>query len=86
MLAFGVMLGLRRARIEPGRDFSVVGNDDVSEAALWTPALTTNLIDARALGEAVARLLLARIDDPGAPAQRVVLPVHLVVRESTGPC
>ena len=85
MLAFGVMLGLRRARVEPGRDFSVVGNDDVSEAALWTPALTTSLIDAGALGEAAARLLMARIEDRAAPAQRMVLPVHLVVRESTGP-
>lgn len=85
MLAFGVMLGLRRAGIEPGREFSVVGNDDVAEAALWTPALTTSVIDATALGEGVAELLLARIADPFAPQRRLVLPARLVIRDSTGP-
>ncbi len=85
MLAFGVMLGLRRARIEPGRDFSVTGNDDVTEAALWTPALTTSTIDAQALGEGVADLLLARIADPTAPPRRLVLPARLAIRESTAP-
>jgi LacI family transcriptional regulator len=84
-LAFGVMLGLRRAGMEPGRDFSVLGNDDVSEAALWTPALTTSVIDATALGNDVARLLLQRIEMPQAPPQRIVLPPRLVVRQSTGP-
>lgn len=84
MLAFGVMLGLRRARIEPGRAFSVTGHDDVTEAALWTPALTTGVIDAQALGEGVAELLLARIADPAAPQRRLVLPARLAVRESTG--
>jgi LacI family transcriptional regulator len=85
VLAFGVMLGLRRARIEPGRDFSVLGNDDISEAALWTPALTTSGIDATILGESVARLLLQRIDAPQGPPQRIVLPARLVVRDSTAP-
>ena len=51
---------------------------------MWTPALTTGGIDAGALGEAAVRLLLARIDAPGAAVQRVVLPARLVVRESTG--
>lgn len=85
MLAFGVMLGLRRARIEPGRDFSVTGNDDVTEAALWTPSLTTSVIDAEALGQGVAELLLARIRDPEAPQRRLVLPARLAIRESTCP-
>lgn len=83
MLAFGVMLGLRRARLEPGRDFAVAGNDDVTEAALWTPALTTSAIDASALGQGAAELLLARIAEPGAAQRRLVLPPRLIVRDSS---
>ncbi len=31
-VAFGVMLALRKRGLEPGRDFAVVGFDDVVEA------------------------------------------------------
>src|SRR4051794_32488168 len=39
--AFGAMLGLRHLGREAGKDFSIVGCDDVQEAAQWYPALTT---------------------------------------------
>jgi LacI family transcriptional regulator len=84
VIAFGVMLGLRRLGLEPGRDFSVTGNDDVAEAALWTPDLTTVSTDFDLIGKQAARLLLQRIGDPddGAP-QHFSLPVSLKVRAST---
>jgi LacI family transcriptional regulator len=84
IIAFGVMLGLRQMAIEPGRDVAVVGCDDVAEAALWTPALTTVAIDFVAMGDAAARVLIARIADPTAPRQSLVLQPRLVVRASCG--
>lgn len=84
VIAFGVMLGLRRLALEPGRDFAVVGCDDVAEAALWTPALTTIAIGFVAMGDAAAKLLLDRIAEPQAPRRRVVLQPRLVVRDSSG--
>lgn len=84
VLAFGVMLGLRQLGLEAGRDFAVVGCDDLVEAALWTPALTTVRIQHRAMGEAAAQLLLDRIGDLAAPRREVVLQPELVVRESSG--
>ena len=84
VVAFGVMLGLRRLGLEAGRDFAVVGCDDLAEAALWTPALTTVAIDSIAMGEAAARLLLDRMADLAAPPREVVLQPRLVVRESSG--
>jgi LacI family transcriptional regulator len=41
IIAFGVMLELSRQGLEPGRDFSVIGFDDVIEAACGSPPLTT---------------------------------------------
>jgi LacI family transcriptional regulator len=84
IVAFGVMLGLRRHGLEPGNDFSVTGNDNVAESALWHPALTTVSSHFDEIGEQAVKLLLNRIDNPELPPQHVLVPLHLEVRGSTG--
>ena len=81
--AFGVMLGLRAAGIEAGADFAVVGFDNVAEASLWQPSLTTVATDPTALGEQTAKLMLQRIAEPAMPIQRVIMPSRLITRDST---
>jgi LacI family transcriptional regulator len=83
VVAFGVMLGLRRRGLMPGCDFSVTGTDDIAEAALWTPALTTVAIDFDLIGMQAARQLLKRIEHPDLEGQHLSLPVELEIREST---
>ena len=83
VIAFGFMLGLRAAGIEPGRDFGVTGFDNVAESSLWQPALTTVATDATAMGEQAARLMLRRLAEPDLPVQRVIMPSWLVARESS---
>lgn len=83
-VAFGVMLGLRQLGLDAGADLAVVGCDDVDEAALWTPPLTTLAIDAPGMGAAAASLFLARLADPEAPPRRMMLLSKLVVRRSCG--
>lgn len=85
VVAFGVMLGLRQVGREPGRDFAVVGYDDLAEAALWTPALSTIAIDSVGIGAAAAQLLLQRIEHPDARPRRVILQPKLILRESSCP-
>jgi LacI family transcriptional regulator len=85
VIAFGVMLGLRQVGREPGRDFAVVGYDDLAEAELWTPALSTVKIDSHAIGTAAAQLLLDRIERPDAPQRRMVSQPNLIIRESSCP-
>ena len=62
-------------------DVSVVGFDGVPEAALSSPALTTVEQPFRQIAE---RSVAAILDDD-LPQGREVLPLTLVVRESTGP-
>ncbi len=83
--AFGVMLGLRAAGIKAGKDFAVVGFDNIAEASLWQPSLTTVATNPGAMGEQLARILLKRIAEPSIPIQRIFMPSRLIERDSTGP-
>lgn len=84
VVAFGVMLGLEARGLRAGRDIAVTGFDDVPEAALSRPALTTVSTSPHQIGQEAARLLLRRIADPKGAPERVILPSRLVVRESCG--
>ncbi len=82
-IAFGAMLGLRSLGVEPGIDCSVVGVDDVTEAALWQPGLTTISIGRESIGRAAGQLLMARLSEPTRPFERITIKPELVVRSST---
>ena len=84
IVAFGVMLGLQASGHTPGRDVAVIGFDDIAEAGLWRPALTTVAISPRQIGEEAARLLLERIAAPDAAARQIILQAKLIVRQSCG--
>lgn len=83
-VAIGLKLGLVARGVTPGKDFALTGFDDISEAALSTPPLTTLAAAPRARGRQAAELLLHRLDHPGLTAQRVIAPVELIVRASSG--
>lgn len=85
ILAFGAMLGLMARQIRPGRDFSVSGFDDIAEAGLWRPTLTTVAVSRPAIGAAIVSLLNRRLAHPDAPTETILTPAPLVVRESTSP-
>jgi DNA-binding LacI/PurR family transcriptional regulator len=76
VLAFGVMRAAAERGIRIPQDLSVVGYDDVAEAA--SAALTTIYQPHAAKGEQAVRLLTEGGED-------VVLPTELVVRASSGP-
>jgi LacI family transcriptional regulator len=80
--AFGVVLGLIESGRRLPRDFGVVGFDNIVDAALVRPALTTIAIDPHRIGEESALLLLRRIADPDGRPERVILPPKLIVRDT----
>lgn len=84
VVAFGAMLGLQSENRQPGKDFGIIGFDNVADAALVRPALTTISITPSQVGEEAAKLLLERIAEPQKPARRVILKPELIIRESCG--
>lgn len=73
-----------RGRVVP-RDVSLVGFDDAPVAAASRPALTTIQQPIEALGRALVRQLLQRVEQPDGPPSAVVFGTQLVVRESSLP-
>ncbi|WP_435955291.1 LacI family DNA-binding transcriptional regulator [Dryocola sp. BD626] len=84
IVALGVMQTLRRMGRTPGQDFALVGFDDITEAALVQPALTTVSVAAKEIGRKAGELLFSRIQGNDEPPKRIILPPTLVVRESCG--
>jgi len=84
IVALGVMQALRKMGREPGSEFALVGFDDITEAALVQPALTTVSVAAKEIGRKAGELLYSRIQGNDEPAKRIILPPALVIRESCG--
>ncbi|HEY2044599.1 MAG TPA: LacI family DNA-binding transcriptional regulator [Jatrophihabitans sp.] len=85
LIALGVIDAATDAGLECPRDLSVVGFNDMPLASRLQPPLTTVTVPERALGRLAAECLLRAIADPGAEPERIVVPVTLVVRGSSGP-
>ena len=83
-LALGVMEAARERGLHVPGDVSVVGFDDVPEAATATPPLTTTSQDHAEKGRLAGEMLVARLrgEDPGKPG---LLPTRLITRGSTAP-
>ncbi len=83
-MALGAIRALRDGGLRIPEDVSVVGFDDVPEAAFFEPPLTTVRQDFEALGQQSVDYLLALIARPDTPRHQRVLYPSLVVRASTG--
>ncbi|GAA2411414.1 LacI family DNA-binding transcriptional regulator [Actinomadura vinacea] len=84
LMAIGLIRGLDRLGAKVPADISVIAFDNIVVGEIVTPRLTTVAAPLFAEGAAATKHLLTMID--GAPArtgQPMVLPVRLVVRDST---
>jgi len=83
-MALGLMHALRDAGLDVPGDVSVIGFDNIPEAAHFWPPLTTVSQDFAELGRRCVRMLLSEIDGTDVPDVSTVAP-QLVVRASTAP-
>lgn len=81
-LAVGCLVEAQSRGLAVPDGLSVVGIDNLEMAAHLSPALTTVHVPTGRIGEAAARLMLARLRGEKAP-RRVDLPIELVVRRSS---
>ena len=82
-VALGLMAGLQRTGLHPGRNFALVGHGDVEEASMVNPGLTVTAVSRDEMGRRAAATLIARMENPERPPERIVLPPKLIVRESS---
>lgn len=82
LMAHGAVLVLQKAGRRVPDDVAVVGFDDSPPALSSRPRLTTVRQPVEEMAAEMARLLLARIEDPDQPPHQVVFDPTLIVRES----
>jgi DNA-binding LacI/PurR family transcriptional regulator len=80
--AIGAMRALLDSGLKVPADVSVVGFDDIQQAAFQNPRLTTIRQPLRRMGELAAETLIARVSGESDPKVIAVEP-ELVIREST---
>ncbi|MFK5634819.1 MULTISPECIES: LacI family DNA-binding transcriptional regulator [unclassified Ornithinimicrobium] len=86
LVAVGLLRGLAALGVDVPGDVSVVGFDNTLPAELVTPGLTTIAQPVTLLGQTATRHVIGLVDGKNETRERTsVLPVHLVVRHSTGP-
>jgi DNA-binding LacI/PurR family transcriptional regulator len=82
-MALGAYRALHMAGLSVPNDVSVVGFDDILEAAYLTPPLTTIQHNYVQLGATGLEYLLELMDDPDTGVEQRIIRPKLVIREST---
>ena len=81
-VALGLFYGLIEEGLYPGRNFALVGNEDIEEVCLVRPQITVTRVPRDEMGRQAAAALVRRIENPDAPPQRIVLKTELVIRDT----
>jgi DNA-binding LacI/PurR family transcriptional regulator len=81
-LAVGAAMGVERAGLKVPDDVSIVGMDDLPQAAFHAPPLTTMHIPMREIGAVALSLLVDDLGGGRLPPRRIELACHLVERQS----
>ena len=85
LTAFGAMDAVRECGLNIPNDISIMGFDDVPQASLVYPKLTTVYQPLEQMGKVAVKVLLEQIEDPSRPPQRITLATQLIIRDSCGP-
>lgn len=85
VMAMGVMDAVRSRGLRVPEDISILGFDDIPQAASVRPSLTTVRQPLEDMGRLAAQMLLDRIKNPEKEIYRVELPTELIIRNSTMP-
>jgi DNA-binding LacI/PurR family transcriptional regulator len=81
-IALALLAGLRRNGLSAPRDLAVIGFDDIPAGRLVSPALTTVVLDNRAIAEHLAKSIVASLAGRPAPRRPGSDVIHLIVRDS----
>ena len=85
MVALGACLALQSKGLQPGKDVSVIGFDNVMDAKLVTPSLTTMAVNPYKMGQILAETILKRINETERQQITYFNDPELIIRNSVGP-
>ena len=85
VMAMGVMDAVRHRGLRVPDDVSVIGFDDIPQASLIRPALTTIRQPLEKMGRVATQMLLELLGQPQKKIGRIELPTELIVRDSCQP-
>ncbi len=83
--ATGILQAMQKLKLQPGRDVSLIGYDDLEIAKTSLPPLTTMRPPARNAGERVVEILLQIMEGEDVEGFQEIWEVEMIHRESTGP-
>jgi LacI family transcriptional regulator len=83
--AFGAMDAAREFGLRIPEDISIIGFDDIPQASLVYPKLTTVRQPLEQMGRVAVKMLLEHIEDRSRSPQRITLATELIIRDSCGP-
>ena len=83
VMAMGAMDAVRNRGLRVPEDVSIVGFDDIPQAALVHPSLTTIRQPLEQMGRVATQMLLDMLKNPEREIDRVELPTELIARGST---
>ena len=84
-MAIGVMHYLNKAGYKVPEDVSVIGFDDIEADLMLDPSLTTIRVPKDEMGVESLRLIINVIKNRKSIHKKIVIPVELIVRNSTSP-
>lgn len=83
-LASGVLKKAVELNLKIGKNFSVMGFDNIKMAEMYTPSISTVEQPCYKMGSTIARLVIENISEGKNNCGKVVLEHRLVLRDSTG--
>jgi LacI family transcriptional regulator len=82
-IALSMLTALKSLKIHVPKDVKVVGFDNISDAKLSSPPLTTFNVNKHALGKRLVSILLDRISNPTQANQLIYIASKNIIRSST---
>ena len=82
-IALNLLAALKIQKISVPKDVKVIGFDNVTEAKLSAPPLTTFNVNKNALGKRIVSILLDRISNPTQANQLIYIASKKIIRSST---
>ncbi|MFW8595848.1 LacI family DNA-binding transcriptional regulator [Cribrihabitans neustonicus] len=82
LVAIGMTAGFAETGVKLGRDFRLIGFDDIEEARQSFPGLSTVRCDVNAFGQWTAGLLLDWLENGTHPGTPEPMPVELILRST----